>query len=52
MEAGVALDIHLQVSHVGKTVRGSSNGSWMRKSAELGMLVCSSKTKIILIRTP
>ena len=34
---------------VGKTVRGSLNGTWMGKSAELGMPVCSSKTRMILI---
>ena len=34
---------------VGKTVRGSSIGIWMKRSAELGMYVRSSKTRIILI---
>ena len=33
---------------MGKTVRGSSNGTWMGKSTELGMSVCSSKTRILL----
>ena len=28
---------------MGRTVRGSSVGTWMGKSAELGMSVCSSK---------
>ena len=34
---------------VGKTVRRNSIGTWMEKSTELGMSVCSSKTRIILI---
>ena len=33
---------------MGKTVRGSSNGTWMGKSPELGMSVCSSKTRTVL----
>ena len=32
-----------------ETVRRSSARTWMGKSAELGMLVCSSKTRIILV---
>ena len=34
---------------VGKTVRGSSAGTWMANSAELGMSICSLKRMIILI---
>ena len=34
---------------MGKTVRGSSVEAWMGKSTELGMSICSSKTRIILI---
>ena len=36
-------------SLVGKTVRGSFNGTWMAKSAALGTSVRSSKTRIVLI---
>ena len=45
---GIFLDIHL-LSLMGETVRGSLNGTWMGKRAEMGMLVCSSKTRIIVI---
>ena len=34
---------------VEQTVRGSSNGTWKGKSADLGMPACPSKTRIILI---
>ena len=33
---------------VGKTIRGSSVGTWMGKSTKLGMSVSSTKTRIIL----
>ena len=36
-------------SLVGKTIRGSSIGTKIEKSTELGMSACSSKTRIILI---
>ena len=36
---------------VGKTVRGSSVGTWMGRSTELWRSICSSKTRIILIGT-
>ena len=35
-------------SLVGKTIRWSSIGTWMGKWTELGLLLCSSKTRIIL----
>ena len=34
---------------MGKTVPRSSDGTWMGKSAELGMSVCSQKTMTMLI---
>ena len=33
---------------MGNTLRGSSNGTWMGKRTELGLSVCSSKTRLIL----
>ena len=36
---------------MGKTMRGSSIGTWMGKRTYLGMFVCSSKTMIIFIST-
>ena len=35
---------------MGKTIRGSSVGTWMRTRSKLGMSVCSSKTILIGIR--
>ena len=32
-----------------ETFCGSFNGTWMGKSAEMGMLICSSKTRIFVI---
>ena len=36
---------------VGTTIRRSSTETWMGKSTELGMSVCSSKTRIIFVST-
>ena len=42
----ICTDTHLQAV-VGKTVRGSSIGVSMGKCTELGMPICSSKTRIL-----
>ena len=36
---------------MGTTVRRSSVGSWMDKSTEMGMFICSSTTRIFLVGT-
>ena len=46
----ICTDTHLLAScGVGKTVRGSSVGTWMEKKTDLRMSICSSKPRIIHI---